>query len=64
MNPFEVDTTLNFHFQEFKYLVEGQVKPITRLYSEPMTEEDCNRIVQEMAEKIFANIQEQSKQKK
>ena len=63
MNPFEVGATLNFHFQEFKYMVEGQIKPITRVYSEPMTEEDCKRIVQEMAENIFASIQQQSKKK-
>jgi hypothetical protein len=64
MKGFSTSIQINFKFEDFQFLVGGGVKSFTRLYSEPLTEEDCERLVKEMAEAVYQSIENQSRPKK
>ena len=63
-NSIKVSVQVSFKFDEFEYHVTGVGSGITRPYSEFLKEEDCDRLVKEMAETVFQSIQTQSGQKK
>jgi hypothetical protein len=55
--PFNVEATLNLHFEEFRYAINlGLGNPIQKLYSEPILSDEADQIVNAALRKTFADI--------